>query len=309
MTFYHKSVLLTEAVEALAPQRGGIFVDGTLGGAGHSLEILRRLPHGRLIGIDRDGAAIEAASRRLATFPEFTALRGNFADMAALLDSIGVGNVDGILLDLGVSSFQLDTPARGFSYNEDARLDMRMDERAARSAFDVINNYSEEELARVIKTYGEERWAKRIAKFIVQARAAKPVETTFELNALIKAAIPASARREGPHPSKRTFQAIRIEVNDELAPLEAAVKSAVERLNTGGRLAVITFHSLEDRIVKQTFREFENPCVCGPKAPACVCGRTPSARLVPRKGVVPSEQELEANPRARSARLRTLEKI
>lgn len=309
MIFSHKSVLLNEAVEALLPERGGIYVDGTLGGGGHSEAILQRLPNGRLIGIDRDGAAIKAASERLSAYTNFTALRGNYADMPALLDSIGVGQVDGILLDLGVSSFQLDTPERGFSYNEDARLDMRMDDSAGCSAYEVVNGYSEAELARVIVQYGEERWAKRIAKFIAESRAKKPVETTFELNALIKAAIPASARREGPHPSKRTFQALRIEVNEELSLLNEALLSAAERLNPGGRLAVITFHSLEDRIVKQTFRTLENPCTCPPRAPACVCGKTPSAKLISRKGTPPSPEELEDNPRARSARLRTLEKL
>ncbi len=309
MGFSHKSVLLYETIEALAVSRGGIFVDGTLGGGGHAEEILKKLPSGRLIGIDRDGAAIEAASKRLADYTGFTALRGNYADMGSLLDSIGVGNIDGVLLDLGVSSFQLDTAERGFSYNENARLDMRMDERAELSAYEVINGYSEAELGRVISRYGEERWAKRIAQFIAKARSEKPIETTFELNELIKAAIPASARREGPHPSKRTFQAIRIEVNGELALLEGAIRSAIERLNPEGRMAVITFHSLEDRIVKQTFKERANPCVCDPKAPVCVCGKTPAVKLITRKAVVPSEAELSDNPRARSAHLRVIEKL
>ncbi len=309
MEFSHKSVLLNETIEALAVERGGVFVDGTLGGGGHAEAILQKLPSGRLIGIDRDGAAIAAASKRLAGYPAFTALRGNYADMQELLDSIGVGGVDGVLLDLGVSSFQLDTAERGFSYNENARLDMRMDERAPLSAYEVVNGYKEAELAGIITRYGEERWAKRIAQFIIKARADKPVETTFELNDLIKAAIPASARREGPHPSKRTFQAIRIEVNGELSQLEGALRSAVERLNPGGRMAVITFHSLEDRIVKQTFRELANPCVCDPRAPVCVCGRKPSVKPVTRKAAAPSEAEILDNPRARSAHLRAIEKL
>ncbi len=309
MEFSHKSVLLDETIEALAVERGGVFVDGTLGGGGHAEAILKRLPFGRLIGIDRDGAAIEAASKRLIGYPAFTARRGNYADMNALLDSLGIGGVDGVLLDLGVSSFQLDTAERGFSYNENARLDMRMDERAELSAYEVVNGYAEAELAGVITRYGEERWAKRIAQFIAKARSDKPIETTFELNDLIKAAIPAAARREGPHPSKRTFQAIRIEVNGELSQLEGALRDAAARLNPEGRMAVITFHSLEDRIVKQTFRELANPCVCSPKAPVCVCGKKPSVRLVTRKAVAPSAAELLDNPRARSAHLRAVEKL
>ncbi len=309
MDFSHKSVLLNETIEALAVERGGVFVDGTLGGGGHAEAILQKLPFGRLIGIDRDGAAIEAASKRLADYAAFTALRGNYADMVVLLDSIGVGSVDGVVLDLGVSSFQLDTAERGFSYNENARLDMRMDERAELSAYEVVNGYAEAELARVISRYGEERWAKRIAQFIAKARRDKPLGTTFELNELIKAAIPASARREGPHPSKRTFQAIRIEVNGELALLEGALRSAAELLNPKGRMAVITFHSLEDRIVKQTFRELANPCICDPKAPVCVCGKTPSVKLITRKAIAPTEAEVSDNPRSRSAHLRAVEKL
>lgn len=309
MEFSHKPVLLEETLRLLAPERGGVFVDGTLGGGGHAVQILARIPFGRLIGIDRDSDAIEASQKRLGGNPSFTAAKGNFANMAGILDSLGIGGADGILLDLGVSSFQLDNAQRGFSYNEDAPLDMRMDAAQPFSAYDVVNQYSEEELFRVISRFGEERWASRIAKFIVAARKDSPIKTTGGLNTVIKNAIPASARREGPHPSKRTFQAIRIEVNDELGSLEGAIRSAAARLNPLGRMVVITFHSLEDRIVKQVFRSMEKPCVCPPKSPVCVCGLKPSVKVLTRKAVAPSEEEIAENPRSRSAHVRAVEKL
>lgn len=309
MEFSHKPVLLEETLRLLAPEKGGVFVDGTLGGGGHAGQILARIPFGRLIGIDRDSDAIEASQKRLGDNPSFTAAKGNFANMAGILDSLGIGGADGILLDLGVSSFQLDNAQRGFSYNEDAPLDMRMDAAQPFSAYDVVNQYSEEELFRVISRFGEERWASRIAKFIVAARKDSPIKTTGGLNTVIKNAIPASARREGPHPSKRTFQAIRIEVNDELGSLEGAIRSAAARLNPLGRMVVITFHSLEDRIVKQVFRSMEKPCVCPPKSPVCVCGLKPSVKVLTRKAVAPSEEEIAENPRSRSAHVRAVEKL
>lgn len=308
--FKHISIMLPEAMELLKPERGGIFVDGTLGGGGHSEGILKRLSHGKLYGIDRDGAAIAAASKRLEPFGDkFQALRGNFFDMKELLESRGITGVDGIMLDLGVSSYQLDTPERGFSYHEDAPLDMRMDDRAALSAYDVVNGYDARELARIIKDYGEERFASRVANAIVREREKAPINSTVQLAEVIKLAIPAANRREGPHPARRTFQAIRIEVNGELEELGRAINRAHDILNPGGVMAVITFHSLEDRIVKQAFKSFENPCTCDPRAPMCTCGKKPTVRILTKKPVVPSEDELEMNPRSRSAKLRGIEKL
>lgn len=310
MKFHHVPIMLPEVMELLKPERGGLFVDGTLGGGGHSEGILSRLGDGRLYGIDRDGNAIAAASARLAPFGDkFKAIRGNFFDIKELLAAEGVSGVDGILLDLGVSSHQLDTPERGFSYHEDAPLDMRMDDRAALSAYDVVNGYGAEELAGIIKDYGEERFAFRVANAIVREREKQPINSTVQLAEIIKSAIPAANRREGPHPARRTFQAIRIEVNGELEELGRAVENAHDLLNPGGVLAIITFHSLEDRIVKQAFKKFENPCTCDPRAPVCTCGKMPTARILTKKPLAPGDEELEANPRSRSSKLRGIQKL
>lgn len=310
MNFHHVPIMLPEVMDLLKPERGGLFVDGTLGGGGHSEGILSRLGEGRHYGIDRDGNAIAAASARLASFGDkFKAIRGNFFDMKSLLMAEGVTGVDGILLDLGVSSHQLDTPERGFSYHEDAPLDMRMDDRAALSAYDVVNGYSVDELARIIKDYGEERFAFRVANAIAREREKQAINSTVQLAEIIKSAIPAANRREGPHPARRTFQAIRIEVNGELAELGQAIEDAHDLLNPGGVLAVITFHSLEDRIVKQAFKKFENPCTCDPRAPMCTCGKVPTAKILTKKPLVPSDEELEINPRSRSSKLRGIEKL
>ncbi len=310
MQFHHVPIMLPEVMELLKPERGGLFVDGTLGGGGHSEGILSRLSSGRLYGIDRDGNAIAAASARLAPFGDkFKAIRGNFFDMKELLMAEGVSGVDGILLDLGVSSHQLDTPERGFSYHEDAPLDMRMDDRAALSAYDVVNGYGVEELAGIIKDYGEERFAFRVANAIAREREKQPINSTVQLAEIIKSAIPAANRREGPHPARRTFQAIRIEVNGELAELGRAIENAHDLLNPGGVLAVITFHSLEDRIVKQAFKKFENPCTCDPRAPMCTCGKVPTAKILTKKPLAPGDDELEINPRSRSSKLRGIQKL
>jgi 16S rRNA (cytosine1402-N4)-methyltransferase len=304
-------VLADEAVEALGVRADGMYADGTLGGGGHASLICGKLSRDALfIGIDRDAEAIEASKRRLAGFDcRKIFVHAEFADIGRILAERGIEGLDGALLDLGVSSAQLDAPRRGFSYMTDAPLDMRMDADGAVTARDVVNGYSREELTRVIGRYGEERWAGRIAAFIEKERKRRPLETTGDLVRVIKAAIPASARREGPHPAKRTFQAIRIEVNDELRQIERAADGYVDVLRPGGRLAVITFHSLEDRIVKESFRRRENPCVCPEGAPACVCGKTPDARRVNRKPVTPDGSEVERNPRARSAKLRVIEKL
>ena len=308
MNFHHIPVLLEETLELLQLVPGGTYVDGTLGGGGHSLEILKRiLPDGRLIGIDRDPAALDAARSRLQAYAEnFQGVHGNYADMKSILQELNLSAVDGVLLDLGVSSHQLDTPERGFSYHEDVRLDMRMDTTQDFSAYDLVNESSAEGLSKIIWEYGEERWAKRIAEFIVNNR---PVETTAQLVEVIKMAVPASARRDGPHPARRTFQALRIAVNQELSLLEEAIRSAAEVLKPGGRLCVITFHSLEDRIVKNTFRSLKNPCTCPPGAPICICGKKPTADIITRKPVLPGCEELEQNPRARSAKLRACQKL
>jgi len=311
MEFHHTPVLLEEVLTLLAPARGGVFVDGTLGGGGHAEAMLKGLPDtGRLIGIDRDEAAIFAASQRLKPFGErFTALRGNFFDMQELLAGIGVTSVNGILLDLGVSSHQLDTPERGFSYNTDAPLDMRMDRSAGLSARDVVNTYPEETLRRIFFEYGEERFSGRIANRIVNIRKENPIETTGQLATIVKEAIPGKFRNEPQHPARRTFQAIRIEVNGELAGLREAVEQAHDLLQSGGRLCIITFHSLEDRIVKQAFRLFEQPCVCPKSAPVCICGQEPTARVLTRKPLTCSPQEAADNSRSTCAKLRCIEKL
>ncbi len=310
MEFHHISVLLNECIDNLNIRPDGIYVDGTMGGGGHSLEIAKRLTTGRLICIDQDPNAHEAAGKRLAEYKDrITFVRDNFGNIADILDSLGIEKIDGMLLDIGVSSHQLDEAERGFSYQQDAPLDMRMNPDRPFSAYDVVNGYDEDELDRVIFTYGEERWARRIAQFIVKERENKPIETTGELVDIIKKAVPKGARKDGPHPAKRTFQAIRIEVNGELEVLQRAIDDVAARLAVGGRLCIITFHSLEDRIVKEAFRKQENPCICPPQFPVCVCGKKPLGRVITRKPILPSKEELEENPRSRSAKLRVLEGV
>lgn len=310
MEFKHVSVLLNECIEGLKIKENGIYVDCTLGGAGHSSHIIEKLSNeGLLIGIDQDTEALKAASEKLGKYENKKLVHNNFYNIKSILEDLDVEKVDGILMDLGVSSYQLDNPERGFSYMNDAELDMRMDRDNSLSAYDVVNSYSEEELARIIREYGEEKFAKRIANFIVNARKEKAVETTFELVEIIKKAIPAKARREGPHPAKRTFQAIRIEVNRELSIIEQTILDGVEKLNKGGRMAIITFHSLEDRIVKNTFRTLQNPCTCPREFPICICNKKPVVKLINNKPIEASAEELEYNPRSRSAKLRILEKI
>ncbi len=309
-TFAHRSVLLEPCMTALSIKPDGIYVDGTCGGGGHSFEIAKRLTTGRLIAIDQDEAAIRAATTRLSPFEDrVTVVRSNFRHVADVLDTLGIEKIDGILLDLGVSSYQLDTPERGFSYMADAPLDMRMDKRAERTAYDIVNTYSESDLRRILFDYGEERFAPRIASRIVEARAVRPIETTGELTALIKAAIPAAAREGGHHPAKRSFQAIRIEVNAELDVIRPALEAAMTRLAIGGRMAVITFHSLEDRMVKQTFADMASGCTCPKGLPVCVCGKRPSVKVISRKPILPDAEELAENPRSRSAKLRVAEKL
>ncbi len=310
MEFKHISVLLNECIEALNIKEDGIYVDGTLGGAGHSSEIVKKLSEkGRLIGIDQDTDALKAAKEKLKDYDNVTFVHSNFHNIYDILKGLNIEGVDGILMDLGVSSYQLDNGERGFSYMQDAPLDMRMNRENSLSAFEVINSYSEEELFRVIKEYGEEKFAKRIANFIVNRRKEKNIESTLELVEIIKAAIPAKARREGPHPAKRTFQAIRIEVNRELDIIEKTIRDGVEKLNVGGRMAIITFHSLEDRIVKTVYKDLANPCTCPSSFPICVCNKKPSVKLITRKPIEASKEELEYNPRSRSAKLRVIEKI
>lgn len=310
MDFKHTSVLLEETIENLRVKPEGVYVDGTLGGAGHALEVCRRLSAaGRLIGIDQDEDAIAAAEERLREYRDrVTILRSNYRCMVSELKKRGITAVDGILLDLGVSSHQLDEAERGFTYREDAPLDMRMDQRQELTAAGVVNTYSEERLYQVIRDYGEEKFAKNIAKRICRERAEKPILTTGELVEIIKASIPAKMRVTGGHPAKRTFQAIRIEVNQELAVLEESLDGMIDFLREGGRLCVITFHSLEDRIVKNIFRRNEHPCICPPEFPVCVCGRKPKGFVVTRKPVVPGEEELAANKRSKSAKLRAFER-
>ena len=308
MEFKHIPVMLEPCMELLGLDRhpGGVFVDGTLGGGGHTQEILSRT-RGKVLGIDRDWEALRAAGERLAPFGDrFVPLHGNYANIASLLHEAGYDSMDGMLMDLGVSSYQLDNPERGFSFHTDAPLDMRMDQTAPLTAEIVLNTYSEKELSRIISLYGEEKWAVRIAKFIVAAR---PLHTTMDLVRVIDAAVPAAERRKVSHPARRTFQAIRIEVNSELSLLEPALRDAVSCLKPGGRLVVITFHSLEDRIVKQTFHNLQYPCTCPPKAPVCICGKKPQGFVVTRKPVLPTEEECEINPRSHSAKVRAFEKI
>lgn len=309
MAFEHKSVLLTETIEGLQIRPDGIYVDGTLGGGGHSYEIAKRLKGGRLIGIDQDQAAIEAAGMRLSPFGDkVTIVRSNYRNTREVLSELGIEKIDGMILDLGVSSYQFDTKERGFSYRFDSPLDMRMDTRQSFSAKEIVNGYSEMELYHVIRDYGEDKFAKNIAKHIVMARKKKPVETTGELCEIIKAAIPAKIRAEGGHPAKRTFQAIRIECNRELEVLRESLETLIELLNPGGRLCIITFHSLEDRIVKAAFKKAENPCICPPNFPVCTCGRVSQGKVVTGKPILPGEEELSGNPRAASAKLRIFEK-
>lgn len=311
MEFKHKSVLLYETVDELNIKPDGIYVDGTLGGGGHSYEIAKRLSEGgRLIGIDQDEDAIKAASKRLEPYMDrVTIVRNNYCDMDKVLDELGIDKVDGIMLDLGVSSYQLDAADRGFTYNVDTALDMRMDQRQEITAKDIVNEYSEFDLYRIIRDYGEDRFAKNIAKHIVAARQEKPIETTFELNDIIKAAIPMKVRATGGHPSKRTYQAIRIELNKELEVLENSIDMMIDRLKPEGRLCIITFHSLEDRIVKTRFRNNENPCTCPPSFPACVCGKVPKGRVITRKPVVPTDEEINENSRSKSSKLRVFERV
>lgn len=311
MEFKHTSVLLEETIDNLHMKPDGIYVDGTLGGGGHSYQIASRLSgQGRLIGIDQDGDAIEAAGKRLKPFADrITLIRNNYCNAKEALRQIGIDKVDGIVLDLGVSSFQLDNIERGFSYKYDTALDMRMDKRQSLSAREIVNDYSEMELFRVIKDYGEEQFAKNIAKHIVNARKDRPIETTGELNEIIKAAIPAKIRAVGGHPSKRTFQAIRIECNRELEVLKDSLDDLIEMLNPEGRICIITFHSLEDRLVKSAFRRNENPCTCPPDFPVCVCGQVSKGKVITKKPILPSQEELAVNKRSKSAKLRVFEKV
>ena len=304
--FNHASVLLEETIEVLRIKPDGTYLDGTLGGGGHAYEVCRRLgDKGRFYGIDQDEAAIKAAGKRLEEFGDkVTIIRNNYCNAREALKEKGVSHVDGIVLDLGVSSYQLDTVERGFTYKYDTPLDMRMDQRQKLTARDIVNRYDEQSLYRVIRDYGEDQFAKNIAKHIVQARAEKTIETTFELNEIIKAAIPAKMRASGGHPSKRTFQAIRIECNHELDVLKGSLEDFVNMLNPQGRLCIITFHSLEDRIVKNFFREMENPCTCPPEFPVCVCGKIPYGKMAPRKPILPSEEEMEVNTRSKSEKER-----
>ena len=308
--FHHISVLLNECIEGLAIKPDGIYIDGTLGGAGHSSQIAKRLTTGRLIGIDRDPVALKAAGERLAPYKDnVTLVHSNFCEMAQVVKDLGLPGVDGILLDLGVSSPQLDDGARGFSYMADAPLDMRMNNEDLLTAHTVVNTWSQEELKRILFDYGEERYAPRIASAICRRREEKTIETTLELVDIIRSAMPAQALREKQHPAKRSFQAIRIAVNDELGSVERAMEAAIPLLNPGGRLAVITFHSLEDRIVKNAMAEAAKGCTCPPRIPVCVCGKKPLVKLISRKPIVATEEELEINPRSRSAKLRVCEKL
>ena len=311
ISFSHRSVLLDECIESLNIKPDGIYVDGTAGGGGHSLEIVKRLTAGgRLIAIDRDDAAIAAATERLSDYLDrVTFVRNNFSSAAEVCRELGVEKIDGILLDLGVSSYQLDTAERGFTHNADAPLDMRMDRRGELDAYAVVNTYSYEELRRVIWEYGEDRFAPKIASAIVRRREKAPIKTTGELVDIIKSAIPPAAREGGHHPAKRTFQAIRIEVNGELDAIEPAIRKAKDIMNEGGRIVIITFHSLEDRIVKQTYADLASGCTCPRTLPVCVCGKTPEVKVLTRKPILPSARELEENPRSRSAKLRVAEKI
>lgn len=311
MKFEHVSVLLNECIEGLDIKPDGTYVDGTLGGAGHAFVVCSHLSNkGHFIGIDQDHNALTVSKERLShVSPKVTLVKSNFVEVKSVLEQLGIEKVDGMLIDLGVSSHQLDEPSRGFSYMHDAPLDMRMNQEASYNAYEVVNTMSEEALYHVIKDYGEERWAKRIANFIVTERSKKPIETTCELVEVIKKAIPQGARKDGPHPAKRTFQAIRIAVNRELEIIEPTIRDIVSRLNKGGRLCIITFHSLEDRIVKHTFKALEDPCTCSKSLPICVCGKVPEVKVITKKPILPSDEEIEVNPRSRSAKLRIIEKI
>lgn len=309
MEFHHVSVLLKETILGLNIKNDGIYVDGTMGGAGHSSEILKSLEGGRLIGFDRDSEALAVCRERLSSFNNVTFVNRNFNDILNVLNELRIDKIDGAVLDLGVSSYQLDCAERGFSYNHDAPLDMRMDKSSSFSAYNVVNEYEKEELADVIFSYGEERWAKRIAEFIVEERKVSPIKTTGELVSIIKKAVPKGARADGPHPAKRTFQAIRIEVNGELSGLKQAVLDFIESLAPKGRLCIITFHSLEDRIVKTAYLEASKGCTCPPNIPVCVCGKKPLGKVITKKAIAPSDIELSENPRARSAHLRIFEKL
>ena len=311
MTFQHYSVLLNETIEQLDIKENGIYVDGTLGGGGHANAVLQRLGDGgRLIGIDQDATAIQAAGERLAPFGDkVTVVRSNYSAMPQVLEDLGIHGVDGIVLDLGVSSYQLDTVERGFTYREDTVLDMRMDQRQTKTARDIVNDYTETELFHMIRDYGEDKFARNIAKHIVAAREKKPIETTGELNDIIRAAIPAKVRAKGGHPSKKTYQAIRIELNHELDVLKNTLGQMIDLLNDHGRICVITFHSLEDRIVKNIFNTSEKPCTCPPSFPVCVCGKKSKGKVISRKPILPSEEELAVNSRSKSAKLRVFERI
>lgn len=311
MTFNHKSVLLNETIESLNIKPDGIYVDGTLGGAGHSSEICRRLgPEGRLIGIDQDGDAIAAASERLKEFGDkVTVIRDNYVNTPSVLNGLGISRVDGILLDLGVSSYQLDTDERGFSYQHEAPLDMRMDDRNPMTAADIVNGYSLQDLSRIIRTYGEDKFAQNIAKHICSEREKAPIETTTRLAEIIKQAIPMKMRITGGHPAKRTFQAIRIELNKELTVLEDSIGTMIDLLDSGGRMCIITFHSLEDRIVKEAYRKAETPCTCPANFPVCVCGNKSKGKILTRKPILPGELELTENRRSESAKLRVFERV
>ncbi|NLK21422.1 MAG: 16S rRNA (cytosine(1402)-N(4))-methyltransferase RsmH [Epulopiscium sp.] len=311
MNFHHVSVLLNECIEGLEIDPSGIYIDGTMGGAGHSEEICKKLnDKGRFIGIDQDMDAIRASKIKLLDKGKNIALvNDNFSNIRRIVEELEIDYINGMLLDLGVSSYQLDEPQRGFSYMHDAPLDMRMNQNKALTAKEVVNEYSEAGLENIIKNFGEERWAKRIARFILDERSKTPIETTYQLVEIIKKAIPAGARKNGPHPAKRTFQAIRIEVNKELEILKQSIQDIIDVLAPDGRLCIITFHSLEDRIVKQTFKNLENPCTCPPEFPICVCGKKGQVKVITRKPIVPTEEEIECNPRSRSAKLRILKKL
>lgn len=311
MKFEHVSVLLNECIEGLDIKPNGVYVDGTLGGAGHASVVCSLLNEdGHFIGIDQDNNALAVSKERLNQVkPQVSLVKSNFVEVKSVLETLNISAIDGMLIDLGVSSHQLDEPSRGFSYMHDAPLDMRMNQDASLNAYEIVNEMSEEDLYHIIKDYGEERWAKRIASFIVTERQQKPIETTFELVEVIKKAIPQGARKDGPHPAKRTFQAIRIAVNRELEIIEPTIRDVVSKLKQGGRLCIITFHSLEDRIVKHVFKDLEDPCTCSKALPVCVCGKKPQVKVITRKPILPSEEEVEQNPRSRSAKLRIIEKI
>jgi len=312
MDFNHRPVLLDECIDSLNIKSDGIYLDGTLGGAGHSLEILKKLDKGTLVGIDQDEAALEVSSQRLQQAKrdaKLVIMKGNFRNMAQLLKQRDIFGVDGILLDIGVSSYQVDEADRGFSYQQDAPLDMRMDRTQKLDASIIVNTYDEKAIKDIIREYGEENWAARIASFITMAREERRIDTTGQLVDIIKAAIPAQARREGPHPAKRTFQALRIAVNDELGALKEALNGAVDILKPEGRISIITFHSLEDRIVKNEYQKREKPCTCPPSFPVCICGKKPELKIITKKPVLPTAEEIAQNPRSRSAKLRTARKI